>query len=52
MFFIILILLYNVFPENDSLSMQNQQQSENGSTTGKTYISNEMFDGKMVGSFK
>ncbi|KAI5396984.1 RNA demethylase ALKBH10B isoform X1 [Lathyrus oleraceus] len=34
--------------ENDSLSMQNQQQSENGSTTGKTYISNEMFDGKMV----
>ncbi|KAK2453575.1 RNA demethylase ALKBH10B [Trifolium repens] len=34
--------------ENDSLSMQNQHQNENGSTTGKTFISNEMLDGKMV----
>jgi hypothetical protein len=41
-----------VFSENDSLSMQNQHQNENGSTTGKTFISNEMVDGKMVGSFK
>lgn len=34
--------------ENDSHSMQNQQQNVSGSATGKTFISNEMFDGKMV----
>ncbi|CAI8605387.1 unnamed protein product [Vicia faba] len=34
--------------ENDSLSMQSQHQNENGSTIGKTYVSNEIFDGKTV----
>ncbi|KAJ1393734.1 Alpha-ketoglutarate-dependent dioxygenase AlkB-like superfamily [Sesbania bispinosa] len=33
---------------NDSHSMQNQHQSQNGSTMGKTFIGNEIFDGKMV----
>jgi len=37
-------------PGNDSHSMQNQNQ--NASTMGKTFTGNEMFDGKMVGSFK
>jgi len=29
-----------------------QNQSQNFSTTAKTFIGNEMIDGKMVGSFK
>ncbi|XP_027360912.1 RNA demethylase ALKBH10B-like isoform X3 [Abrus precatorius] len=33
---------------NDFPSMQNQQQSQNASTQAKTFIGNEMFDGKMV----
>lgn len=34
--------------ENDSHSMQNQNQSPSLSTMAKTFIGNEMFDGKMV----
>ncbi|XP_020216993.1 RNA demethylase ALKBH10B isoform X2 [Cajanus cajan] len=33
---------------NDTHSVQNQHQSQNASTMGKTFIGNEMFDGKMV----
>ncbi|RDY01856.1 hypothetical protein CR513_14767, partial [Mucuna pruriens] len=33
---------------NDSHAMQNQHQSQNASTMGKTFVSNEMSDGKMV----
>ncbi|TKY69195.1 Alpha-ketoglutarate-dependent dioxygenase AlkB [Spatholobus suberectus] len=33
---------------NDSHSVQNQHQSQNASTMGKTFIGNEIFDGKMV----
>ncbi|CAJ1932749.1 unnamed protein product [Sphenostylis stenocarpa] len=33
---------------NDSHSSQNQHPSQNASTMGKTFIGNEMFDGKMV----
>ncbi|XP_004513244.1 RNA demethylase ALKBH10B-like [Cicer arietinum] len=34
--------------ENDSHSMQNQNQKENNSTMGKAFIGNEIVDGKMV----
>lgn len=33
---------------NDSHSIENQHQSQNASTLGKTFIGNEMFEGKMV----
>ncbi|KAL2347825.1 hypothetical protein Fmac_001825 [Flemingia macrophylla] len=33
---------------NDSHSVQNQHQSQNASTMEKTFIGNEMFDGKMM----
>ena len=41
-----------MFPGNDSHSMQSQHQSQSLSTIAKSFVGNEMFDGKMVGSFK
>lgn len=52
LFSIIFILSCNLFSENESHSMQNENQTKNDSKMGKTFISNEIFDGKKVGSFK
>jgi len=48
----IYILSCNLFSENESHSMQNENQKKNDSKMGKTFISNEIFEGKKVGSFK
>lgn len=41
-----------MFPGSESDSVESQHQSQSFSTTAKTFVGNEMIDGKMVGSFK